>query len=214
MPIRHGGTFASRASSYTCGIGVLSAERRQPTLFLIFAIFTFALGAAFLFIEATEFAGMVAKGAGPSRSAFLSSFVNLQASEFAATQVVPTAGTSVSDVQGGCGVYVRAQRGLLPPRASNCEPSEFGQLTAKVFHLLDLQPCRPLPGLSPPASTPCLHAWHTMKAPRKPGRSQNSTASASGSDLGRLDLQELAGTCDRDRPRLHRLRNIAYEVDV
>ena len=37
---------------------------------------------------------------------------------------------------------------------------------------------------------------------------------ASGSDLGRLDLQELAGTCDRDRPRLHRLRNLAHEVDV
>ena len=49
----------------------------------------------------------------------LQSFVNLQASEFAATQVVPTAETSVSDVQGGCGVYVRAQRGLLPPRASD-----------------------------------------------------------------------------------------------
>jgi cytochrome o ubiquinol oxidase subunit III len=61
----------------TCGIGVLSAERGQPTLFLIFAIFTFALGAAFLFIEVTEFAGMVAKGAGPSRSAFLSSFFTL-----------------------------------------------------------------------------------------------------------------------------------------
>ena len=35
------------------------------------------LGAAFLFIEVTEFAGMVAKGAGPSRSAFLSAFFTL-----------------------------------------------------------------------------------------------------------------------------------------
>jgi cytochrome o ubiquinol oxidase subunit III len=35
------------------------------------------LGAAFLFIEATEFAGMVAKGAGPSRSGFLSAFFTL-----------------------------------------------------------------------------------------------------------------------------------------
>src|SRR5499427_2699188 len=65
-------TMCLLLSSYTCGIGVLSAERGQPTLFLVFAIFTFALGSAFLFIEATEFAGMVAKGAGPSRSAFLS----------------------------------------------------------------------------------------------------------------------------------------------
>ena len=70
-------TMCLLLSSYTCGIGVLSAERRRPTLFLVFAIFTFALGAAFLFIEATEFAGMVAKGAGPSRSAFLSSFFTL-----------------------------------------------------------------------------------------------------------------------------------------
>ena len=70
-------TMCLLVSSYTCGIGVLSAERGQPTLFLVFAIFTFALGAAFLFIEVTEFAGMVAKGAGPSRSAFLSSFFTL-----------------------------------------------------------------------------------------------------------------------------------------
>ena len=48
----------------------------------------------------------------------LQSFVDLQASEFAATQVVPTAG-----VQSGCwgsrGVYFRAERGSLPPRASD-----------------------------------------------------------------------------------------------
>jgi len=35
------------------------------------------LGGAFLIIESREFAGMVAKGAGPSRSAFLSSFFTL-----------------------------------------------------------------------------------------------------------------------------------------
>ena len=45
--------------------------------FLSFAALTFVLGAAFLFIEVTEFAGMVAKGAGPSRSAFLSGFFTL-----------------------------------------------------------------------------------------------------------------------------------------
>src|ERR687888_2831615 len=64
-------------SSYTCGLGALSAERRQAGRFLMFAALTFVLGAAFLFIEAREFAGMVAKGAGPSRSAFLSSFFTL-----------------------------------------------------------------------------------------------------------------------------------------
>ena len=64
-------------SSYTAGLGALSAERRQPARFLIFAVLTFVLGAAFLFIEVMEFAGMVAKGAGPSRSAFLSAFFTL-----------------------------------------------------------------------------------------------------------------------------------------
>src|ERR1700726_4222680 len=64
-------------SSYTCGLGALSAERRQRERFLVFAVFTFVLGAAFLFIEATEFARMVGMGAGPSRSAFLSAFFSL-----------------------------------------------------------------------------------------------------------------------------------------
>jgi cytochrome o ubiquinol oxidase subunit III len=93
-------------SSYTCGLGALSAERRQPVLFLIFAALTFVLGAAFLFIEAREFAGMVAKGAGPSRSAFLSSFFTL-------------VGTHGVHVTGGLiwGVYLVTQvvaKGLRP----------------------------------------------------------------------------------------------------
>ena len=64
-------------SSYTCGLGALSAERRQTGRFLILAAFTFVLGAAFLFIESSEFAGMVSKGAGPWRSGFLSAFFTL-----------------------------------------------------------------------------------------------------------------------------------------
>src|SRR5271165_2490500 len=64
-------------SSYTCGLGALSAERRHPGRFYLFSVFTFVLGAAFLFIEISEFAGMVSKGAGPSRSAFLSGFFTL-----------------------------------------------------------------------------------------------------------------------------------------
>ena len=70
-------TMCLLLSSYTCGIGVLSAERGQPARFLIFAVLTFVLGVAFLFIEVSEFASMVAKGAGPSRSGFLSGFFTL-----------------------------------------------------------------------------------------------------------------------------------------
>ncbi len=64
-------------SSYTCGLGALFAERRQPGRFLFFAACTFVLGAAFLYIEISEFAGMVGEGAGPQRSAFLSAFFTL-----------------------------------------------------------------------------------------------------------------------------------------
>ena len=64
-------------SSYTCGLGALSAERRQLDRFYVFAALTFVLGAAFLFIEISEFASMVSNGAGPSRSAFLSGFFTL-----------------------------------------------------------------------------------------------------------------------------------------
>jgi cytochrome o ubiquinol oxidase subunit III len=70
-------TLCLLLSSYTCGLGALSAEWRQLGRFLIFAALTFVLGAAFLFIEISEFAGMVSKGAGPSRSAFLSAFFTL-----------------------------------------------------------------------------------------------------------------------------------------
>src|SRR5713226_7265779 len=70
-------TMCLLLSSYTCGLGMLSAERRQTARFLMFAVLTFGLGAAFLFIETSEFAGMVSRGAGPSRNAFLSSFFSL-----------------------------------------------------------------------------------------------------------------------------------------
>lgn len=45
--------------------------------FVILAAFTFLLGSAFLIIEAREFADFVGKGAGPSRSGFLSAFFTL-----------------------------------------------------------------------------------------------------------------------------------------
>jgi len=64
-------------SSYTCGLGALSAERRRVGDFYIFAALTAVLGLGFLSIEISEFAGMVSRGAGPSRSAFLSAFFTL-----------------------------------------------------------------------------------------------------------------------------------------
>jgi cytochrome o ubiquinol oxidase subunit 3 len=77
--LRHVGveTLCLLFSSYTCGLGVLAIERRYLTGFYLAFAVTFALGASFLGLEISEFAGMIARGAGPSRSAFLSAFFSL-----------------------------------------------------------------------------------------------------------------------------------------
>ena len=54
---------------------VSGGQQRDRTY--AFALLTFALGAAFLALELREFAGMVAIGATPQRSAFLSAFFTL-----------------------------------------------------------------------------------------------------------------------------------------
>jgi cytochrome o ubiquinol oxidase subunit III len=77
--LRHVGieTLCLLFSSYTCGLGLLAVERRQMRGFYAAFALTFVLGATFLGLELSEFVGMVAGGAGPSRSAFLSAFFSL-----------------------------------------------------------------------------------------------------------------------------------------
>jgi cytochrome o ubiquinol oxidase subunit III len=77
--LRHVGieTLCLLFSSYTCGLGLLAIEHRQMRSFYVAFALTFVLGATFLGLEVREFAGIVAQGAGPSRSAFLSAFFSL-----------------------------------------------------------------------------------------------------------------------------------------
>jgi cytochrome o ubiquinol oxidase subunit 3 len=65
------------ASSYTCGLMSLAIDRSHYGRTYLAAFITFVLGAAFLALELREFAGMIAIGAGPQRSAFLSAFFTL-----------------------------------------------------------------------------------------------------------------------------------------
>src|ERR1700674_4976588 len=65
------------ASSYTCGLMSLAISSRRYAVTYLAALITFVLGACFLALEAREFAGMIAIGAGPQRSAFLSAFFTL-----------------------------------------------------------------------------------------------------------------------------------------
>jgi cytochrome o ubiquinol oxidase subunit 3 len=64
-------------SSYTCGLMSLAINSRRYLRTYLWALITFALGAAFLTLEIREFASMIAIGATPQRSAFLSAFFTL-----------------------------------------------------------------------------------------------------------------------------------------
>ena len=65
------------ASSYTCGLMSLAVSSRRRAATYFFAVITFVLGAAFLNLEIREFAAMIARGATPQTSAFLSAFFTL-----------------------------------------------------------------------------------------------------------------------------------------
>jgi cytochrome o ubiquinol oxidase subunit 3 len=65
------------ASSFTCGLMLIAARRRQLQRFYLWAVVTWVLGAAFISLEVSEFSGLVAKGYGPTHSAFLSAFFTL-----------------------------------------------------------------------------------------------------------------------------------------
>jgi cytochrome o ubiquinol oxidase subunit 3 len=64
-------------SSFTCGLASIGAQTRRGSWFYGAMAATFIFGAAFIGLEVREFAGMVARGAGPTRSAFLSAFFTL-----------------------------------------------------------------------------------------------------------------------------------------
>ncbi|MDH6257467.1 cytochrome (ubi)quinol oxidase subunit III [Bradyrhizobium sp. BR13661] len=64
-------------SSFTCGMASIAADERNRFWFYLGMAVTCALGLIFLAIEFREFADLVARGYGPSRSAFLTSFFSL-----------------------------------------------------------------------------------------------------------------------------------------
>jgi len=64
-------------SSLFCGLAGIGAQYGHRRLFHAAMTVTFLLGSAFLALEIHEFATLIADGAGPSRSAFLSAFFAL-----------------------------------------------------------------------------------------------------------------------------------------
>ena len=64
-------------SSFACGLASIAANARNMLWTQIGYVITGALGLAFIGLEVSEFAKMIAMGAGPGRSAFLSAFFAL-----------------------------------------------------------------------------------------------------------------------------------------
>lgn len=65
------------ASSFTCGLSAVATRARSHLWTQVGLLVTGLLGVAFLALEANDFATMVREGAGPQRSAFLSSFFSV-----------------------------------------------------------------------------------------------------------------------------------------
>jgi cytochrome o ubiquinol oxidase subunit 3 len=64
-------------SSFTCGLSSIASNRENMLQTQLWLLVTGLLGFAFVALEVREFAAMIARGAGPQRSAFLSSFFAL-----------------------------------------------------------------------------------------------------------------------------------------
>nr|WP_252181134.1 cytochrome o ubiquinol oxidase subunit III [Azospirillum sp. B4] len=77
LPYVAGETACLLVSSFTYGMAMIAAERQKQSATLRWLGLTLALGLGFMFMELHEFAELIAEGAGPSRSAFLSSFFTL-----------------------------------------------------------------------------------------------------------------------------------------
>ncbi len=70
-------TIALLISSFVCGLAMITAKRKNMLWTQGWLLLTGLLGLVFLSIELFEFAKMIGEGAGPQRSAFLSSFFTL-----------------------------------------------------------------------------------------------------------------------------------------
>lgn len=64
-------------SSITCGFAMLEMQKNRKGTTLLWLLVTGLFGIAFVGLELHEFAGMIAEGATPQRSAYLSAFFTL-----------------------------------------------------------------------------------------------------------------------------------------
>lgn len=74
MPLILAATLILLTSSFTCGLAVLAAQRRDAAQTLTWLAVTFCLGIVFLVLEMTEFSQLIREGNGWQASGFFSAF--------------------------------------------------------------------------------------------------------------------------------------------
>ncbi|MCP5470092.1 MAG: cytochrome o ubiquinol oxidase subunit III [Chlamydiales bacterium] len=79
LPLALWETLVLLTSSFTCGLSRLAAHYKKRGKVLFWLALTFILGAAFLWMEITEFTHFVQEGNSWAKSAFLSSYFTLVA---------------------------------------------------------------------------------------------------------------------------------------
>lgn len=77
LPLALTETIILLTSSLTCGLALIALHNKNIRHITIWLAATFVLGAAFLFIELSEFAKLLQEGHGWQQSAFLSSYFTL-----------------------------------------------------------------------------------------------------------------------------------------
>jgi len=77
LPYVLGETLLLLASSFTFGVAMLSLQANRRNAVMAWLAVTFAFGAGFIAMEVHEFAKLIADGAGPGTSAFLSAYFTL-----------------------------------------------------------------------------------------------------------------------------------------
>lgn len=74
LPLSLTQTVILLTSSFTCGIGMIAARRREKSLVLLWFGITFVLGLAFLALSLYEFTTLIDEGQTLGTNAFMSSF--------------------------------------------------------------------------------------------------------------------------------------------
>ncbi len=157
-------------SSFACGIAMLACDRRNKFVALVGFLITAVLGIVFLTLEIHEFSDLIARGDGPDRSAFLSSFFYARQHAWLACDMrPPVAGRPPYPIP-GTRIYASdgASLPLLQPFLARPGRGVDWRLYVRLFGRRLSMTTRQRH--DPPAQGPAYPGPGDSRCPRKPAR--------------------------------------------